>query len=198
MSADGKIAGSDRKQVRISSGEDIARVKELRRAYDSVLVGIGTVIADDPHLTVKGAAYEENPVRVVIDPHGRTPCDAQIVDDHAPTVILTDDACEKEWKNAEKIKCGHPFDIGAAMQKLSELGIESILVEGGGYTISSLFRNGLVDKYTVFVGNIIIGGKDSPTPADGDGWIKENGTRLKMKTAEVLGDGVLVSYDVIR
>jgi 2,5-diamino-6-(ribosylamino)-4(3H)-pyrimidinone 5'-phosphate reductase len=76
MSADGKIAGPDRKQMRISSDEDIARVRELRKGYDSILVGVGTVISDDPHLTVKGLSYDDNPIRIVIDPDGRTPDDA--------------------------------------------------------------------------------------------------------------------------
>ena len=196
MSADGKIAGTDRKQVRISSDEDITRSKELRRHYGAILVGVGTVISDDPHLTVKNASFGENPARVVIDPHGRTPSDSQVVDGRAPTLILTDDMCPSKWDRARIIRCGHPFDLNRAMAELYELGIESLLVEGGGETISSFFRHGLVDRYTVFIGDLIIGGRDSPTPADGDGWIRGNGIRLGMKSAEVLGDGVLITYDV--
>ena len=196
MSADGKIAGSDRKQVRISSDEDIERAKGLRKKYDAVLVGVGTVMADDPHLTVKGLSFDDNPIRIIIDPHGRTPKNAQAVDERAPTLILTDDACKSKWKNAEVIRCGDPFDLELAMAKLYELEIESVLVEGGGETISSFFRCGLVDRYTVFVGGMIIGGRDSPTPADGNGWICGNGIKLKMKSAEVLGNGVLITYDV--
>ena len=196
MSADGKIAGSDRKQVRISSEEDIARVKELRKRYDAVLVGVGTVIADDPHLTLKGLTYDENPVRVVIDPHGRTPDDSLMTDGRAATLILTDDDCVKEWKNAMTIRCGTPFDLAKAMEELAELDIENVLVEGGGETIASFFENCLADRYTVFVGGMIIGGKDSPTPADGIGWICGDGIRMKMKSAEVLGNGVLLTYDV--
>jgi 2,5-diamino-6-(ribosylamino)-4(3H)-pyrimidinone 5'-phosphate reductase len=94
------------------------------------------------------------------------------------------------------MRCGNPFDLAGAMEGLSELGIENVLVEGGGETIASFFRCGLVDRFTVFVGGIIIGGKDSPTPADGTGWIRENGIVLKMKSAEVLGNGVLITYDV--
>jgi 2,5-diamino-6-(ribosylamino)-4(3H)-pyrimidinone 5'-phosphate reductase len=196
MSADGKIAGSDRKQVRISSDEDLARAKDLRKRYDAVLVGVGTVITDDPHLTVKGASFSDNPVRIIIDPHGRTPKGAQAVDGRAPTLMLVDDACTSAWENAEAIRCGDPFDLVRAMGVLSSLDIESVLVEGGGETISSFFRHGLVDKYTVFVGGMVIGGRDSPTPAGGDGWVCGKGIRLKMKSAEVLGDGVLITYDV--
>jgi len=196
MSADGKIAGSDRRQVRISSDEDMVRVKELRKRYDAILVGIGTVLADDPHLTIKNASYDENPVRIVIDPHGRTADDSQVADDRAPTLILTDDECSTKWEHARAVRCGSPFDLTAAMGMLSELGIENILVEGGGRTIASFFECGLVDRYTVFVGNIIIGGKDSPTPVDGIGWIRENGITLNMKSAETLGDGVLITYEI--
>ena len=89
MSADGKIAGEDRTQVRISSEEDKARVTNLRRKYDAILVGVGTVIADDPHLTVKGANYDTNPVRIVLDPHGRTPDEAKVLNEAAPTVMVT-------------------------------------------------------------------------------------------------------------
>ncbi len=194
MSADGKIAGSNRKQVRISSDEDKQRVKNLRRQYDAILVGVGTVLADDPHLTVKGATYEENPVRIVIDPHGRTPHEALVVNDAAPTIILTDDYCEKTWDNADVIRCGTPLDLDFAMDSLAKAGIESILVEGGGETIASFFRKGMVDRYTVFVGSMIIGGRISPTPVDGDGWIKEGGITLELKGSEVLGNGVLLTY----
>jgi 2,5-diamino-6-(ribosylamino)-4(3H)-pyrimidinone 5'-phosphate reductase len=196
MSADGKIAGSDRKQVRISSDEDIARAKGLRRRYDAVLVGVGTVIADDPHLTIKGASFIENPLRIVVDPHGRTPKDSQIADERAPTLILTDDNCTSEWEGVEVIRCGDPFDLTSAMEILSELEIENVLVEGGGETIAHFFRNGLVDRYTVFVGGMVIGGRDSPTPADGDGWVCENGIRMKLVSAEISGEGVLITYDV--
>ena len=73
MTADGKLASRTRKQLRISSREDMERVKSLRASSDAILVGVGTILADDPHLTVKGLPPEENPLRVVLDSHGRTP-----------------------------------------------------------------------------------------------------------------------------
>ena len=195
MSADGKIAGVNRKQFRISSDEDKQRVKNLRKQYDAILVGIGTVLADDPHLTVKGLSYDENPIRIVIDPHGRTPDEALVLNDAAPTLILTDDYCERTWKNAETLRCGNPFDLISAMEKLAESGIENILVEGGGETIASFFKERMVDRYTVFVGSKIIGGRIAPTPVDGDGWVAENGLELELKNTEILGDGVLLTYN---
>jgi 2,5-diamino-6-(ribosylamino)-4(3H)-pyrimidinone 5'-phosphate reductase len=198
MSADGKIAGVERTQVRISNEEDMLRAKELRRRYNAILAGVGTITADDPHLTIKGASAEENPVRIIIDPKGRTPKDAQAVDDRATTLILTEDGCTEEWKNAYIIECGKPFDLTAAMRHLADWGIESMLVEGGGRTIASFFEKNIVDRYTVFIGAMIIGGKDAPTPADGNGWVAENGLKMRLKNAEILGDGVLLTYEAIR
>ncbi len=193
MTADGKIAGPERKQVRISSDEDIARVKQLRRDFDGILVGVGTVIADDPHLTVKGLSYDENPVRFVLDTHGRTPDTARVLDDRARTVVVTGKDCDREWEGAETIRCD---SLKESMEKAGEMGVKSIIVEGGGEVIASFFREGLVDKYTVFVGSQIIGGRTSPTPADGDGRILPEGLKLKFEGAEVLGDGVLITYTV--
>lgn len=195
MSADGKIAGSERKQVRISSQEDKDRVKSLRRTYDAILVGVGTIVSDDPHLTVKGRTYEENQVRIVIDPKCRIPLDALVLDDRARTVIAVEDGKGKDIPGATIVECGSPFDLDTLMERLSQMGIGSILVEGGGETIASFFRNGLVDRYTVFVGSKIIGGRASPTPADGDGWVMEEGFPLRLVGAEILGDGVLLSYE---
>lgn len=196
MSADGKIAGEDRKQVKISSKEDKDRVKGLRMKYDAILVGVGTILADDPHLTVKNRPVGENQVRIVIDPHGRTPDDARVLNDMARTVIVTAGSCERTWKGAEVLRCTGDIDLDEVMDGLWHMGIESILVEGGGTTISSFFRAGLVDEYTVFVGSLIIGGKDAPTPADGVGWVMPDGLRLAFRGCEVLGDGAVLTYTV--
>ncbi|MBQ7702126.1 MAG: 2,5-diamino-6-(ribosylamino)-4(3H)-pyrimidinone 5'-phosphate reductase [Candidatus Methanomethylophilaceae archaeon] len=195
MSADGKIAGSDRKQVRISSDEDKSRVKNLRRKYDAILVGVGTILSDDPHLTVKGLSYDENPIRIVLDNNGRTPMDALVVNDQAPTIIVVADDCDIIWNNnVEVIRRRRDGPLLDVLEKLAEMGIESILVEGGGETIASFFREGLVDRYTVFVGGKVIGGRESPTPVDGDGWVVPEGIELELRNAEVLGNGALLTF----
>jgi 2,5-diamino-6-(ribosylamino)-4(3H)-pyrimidinone 5'-phosphate reductase len=199
MSADGKIAGEDRRQVRISSEEDMARVMGLRRDLDAILVGVGTVIADDPRLTVKGLDYDSNPVRIVLDPDGRTPDSARVLDEAAPTIMVTSASCEREWDCEETIRSSRPgsrIDLAEVLEELcEEIGIESVLVEGGGETIASFFREGLVDRYTVFVGGLLIGGRRAPTPAGGDGWIAESGIRLRLKGAEALGNGAVLTFE---
>ena len=197
MSADGKLAGPERKQVRISSEEDMVRVKNLRKSYDAILVGVGTVIADDPHLTIKNATYEENPVRIVLDSHGRIPSDARVLDDRAPTVIVTDNECTKDWgSNVTVIRGGsgriNLTDVLHILAK--DLGIENMIVEGGGEVIASFFREKLVDRYSVFVGGLLIGGRTSPTPADGEGWLAPEGIKLSLDSAEVLGNGALLTF----
>ena len=197
MSADGKLAGAERKQIRISSDEDIARVKNLRKRYDAILVGVGTVIADDPHLTIKNASYEENPVRIVLDSHGRIPEDARVLDDRAPTIIVTDSDCTKDWgPDVTVIRGGKGrINLTDVMHILAkDLGIENIIVEGGGEVISSFFRERLVDRYSVFVGGLIIGGRDAPTPADGDGWVAPEGVKLTLDSAEIMGNGALLTF----
>ena len=196
MSADGKLAGEERKQIRISSDEDIKRVKELRRTHDAILVGVGTVIADNPHLTIKNATYDENPVRIVLDSNGRTPESARVLDDRAKTIVVTNEGCTKEWPGVQTVRCGKEHvDLTRLMDVLAkDHNIGSIIVEGGGETIASFFRERLVDEYCVFVGGLIIGGRNAPTPSDGSGWVAEGGIRLSLVSAEALGNGALLTF----
>lgn len=198
MSADGKIAGEDRTQVRISSDEDKTRVKSMRKKYDAILVGVGTVIADDPHLTVKDGDYDTNPIRIVLDPHGRTPDEAQVLDERAPTVMVTLEDCDAEWDCEEIIRAGkETIDLEKVMEELAEFGIENIIVEGGGRTIASFFKARMVNRYTVFIGGLVIGGAGAPTPCDGDGWVADGGVRMDLRDCEVLGNGALLTFEPV-
>ncbi len=197
MTADGKIAGMSRKQMRISSREDMDRVKRLRSSSDAILVGVGTVLADDPHLTVKGLTFEENPLRVVLDSSGRTPEGAQVLDERAATLIVTAEDCHRTWPRGEVYRAGRGrVDLEGMLEHLYARGIRKLMVEGGGETIFSFFREGLVDRYCVYVGSMIVGGRGSPTPADGEGLPQDRTVRLRLASAEKMGDGILLSYEV--
>ncbi|MGE5379423.1 MAG: 2,5-diamino-6-(ribosylamino)-4(3H)-pyrimidinone 5'-phosphate reductase [Candidatus Saccharibacteria bacterium] len=197
MTADGKIAGRSRKQLRISSSEDLERVKGLRASSDAILVGVGTVLADDPHLTVKGNPPEKNPLRVVLDSEGRTPRGAKVLDARARTLVATAEGCQATWPGAEVWRGGEEkVDVKGLLSYLHQRGIRSVMVEGGGETIFSFFEKGLVDRYLVFVGSLVIGGRSSPTPADGDGFVEADHARLKLLSCERLGEGVLLTYEV--
>ena len=202
MSADGKIALPTRRQTKISSDEDMKRVHELRNSVDVIIVGIGTVMADDPSLLVSPKHVSEirNPVRLVLDSSGRTPDDAAVFDGDAETIVATSDECSRDFGGAEAIRCGKGrVNLTKLMSTLHDRGHSSVLVEGGGDVIWSFFREQLVDEFRVFIGSIIIGGKGSPTPVDGEGFRSlVDVARLELVAHTALGDGLLLEYVVKR
>jgi 2,5-diamino-6-(ribosylamino)-4(3H)-pyrimidinone 5'-phosphate reductase len=189
MSADGKLSTRERRQVKISGTQDFLRVDRLKAESDAVMVGIGTVLADDPSLTVKGEeclrhrrnrGVCEHPVRIVVDSSARIPPDASVLHKGNGLRILAVSAkaapqkLESLKKVATVIVTGKDkVDLTALMDELGTMGIRRIMVEGGGELIAGLIRAGLVDEIYTYIGNLIIGGRDAPTPADGDGFIKE-------------------------
>ena len=197
MSVDGKIALANRKQMRISNEEDMKRVYMLRNECDAVLVGIGTVLNDDPKLTVK-EKYVKNPsqpLRIVLDSNFRTPKNAEVMSKDAPTLIVT--TC-REFKegNIEVIKCGKgKVDLKRLMKILYERGIKKLMVEGGETVIWEFLKNGLVDELSVFIAPIIIGGKNSPTLAGGEGALSpQKIIKMRLVESKKLGDGILLKF----
>ncbi len=196
MSADGKIALPDRSEVKISGEEDFKRVHELRNDVDAILVGIGTVLADDPKLTVKDRFVEDpkHPLKIVLDSKGRTPKDAKLFREGDFLIATTKKIDQDGW-----IKCGDgkKVDLSKLMKILEKKGIESVLVEGGGEVIYSFLKERLVDEYYVFVGSMVIGGRNSPTPADGVGAQDiDDIISLKLFDHQTLDDGMLLKYRV--
>lgn len=202
MSADGKIALRTRKQTQISNEEDKKRVHELRNSSDAILVGIETILSDNPKLTVNEKFVEKprNPTRIVLDSGGRTPMDALVLDGRARTIIVTNERCTREFSNAETIRCGKKdIDLGKLMDLLQQRSVKSLLVEGGSRVIWSFLKSKIADEVNIFVGSMVIGGDTSPTPAGGEGAISENAiVPLKLKKAEVVGNGVLLRYEVVK
>jgi len=197
MSADGKIGFVNRRQAKISGEEDLQRVHRLRASSDAILVGIGTVLADDPKLTVKPEYTKgRNPIRVVLDSRGRTPRSAHVLDGKAPSIIFTNLRCVKTFRNAEAIRCGDDrVSLTGALSVLSDKGVRKLLVEGGEEVIWSFLNEGLADDLRIFVGSLILGGKGGPTPAGGPGVTSiEDAIPLKLARARRLGGGVLLEY----
>jgi 2,5-diamino-6-(ribosylamino)-4(3H)-pyrimidinone 5'-phosphate reductase len=197
MSPDGKIAGTERRQLRISSPEDMERVNRLRSECQAILVGAGTILADDPHLTVKGRPAEQQALRVVLDPRGKVPETSLVLDDRAHTLMVTNQECTRLYPGAETVRLGHgPIDLKALLELLSERGVTQLLVEGGGETIFSFFQAGLVDVYSVYVGDFIIGGREAPSPVDGEGFRPGEHVPMHLVSVERPGGGVLLTYAV--
>jgi len=211
MSADGKLSSRERTQVEISGSTDFDRVDTLRAESDAVMVGVGTVLADDPSLTVDSGTRRAdrrdrgepaNPARVVVDSQVRTPPDARVLDDEAETILLVTENAPADFVNglrdagATVIVAGDSrVDLGAALDELESHGIDQLMVEGGGEIIYSLFATQRVDRLSVFVGPMIIGGRDAPTLADGEGFTAGFPT-LDLDAVERIDDGVLLEYEV--
>jgi 2,5-diamino-6-(ribosylamino)-4(3H)-pyrimidinone 5'-phosphate reductase len=123
-----------------------------------------------------------------------------VLNGQAKTLIATNESCTKTFPGAEVVRFGKDLvDIKALIEHLERRGIRTLLVEGGEMTMWSFFREGLVDEVSVFVGSMIIGGRESPTLAGGEGFSTlDETTRLKLKSCERLGDGALLRYDVIK
>lgn len=212
MSADGKLSTKERKQVRISGKLDFERVDELRAQVDAIMVGIGTVLSDNPSLTVKSperravrkaAGKNENPVRIIVDSSARTPLDADIFKKGEGLRIIaisTSAPAEKIEKLEEKalvIKAGtEKVDLPELVRRLKEMDINTIMVEGGATLNWGMLSAGLVDEIYTFIGNLIIGGSTSPTFTDGEGFSEAELLGLELFSAETIEEGVLLKWKV--
>jgi 2,5-diamino-6-(ribosylamino)-4(3H)-pyrimidinone 5'-phosphate reductase len=206
MSADGKIALPSRKQLRISCDEDIKRMYNLRNEADAVLVGIGTILSDDPKLTVK-KKYVKNPkqpLRIVLDSSCRIPKDALVLNDSAKTLIIIKKGNEKQFdcEHVEVVGCKTDnegrIDLNGALDLLSQKGVEKLLVEGGSTVIWSFLKKKLVDDLFIYIGTYVIGGKDTPKVAGGYGIQNENALlSLRIVNVKRLDEGALIQYKVL-
>ncbi len=209
VSADGKISDEARRQVRISCEEDLIRVDKLRAFSDAIMVGIGTVLSDNPSLTIKNPLLRKervkkgltpNPTRVVIDSKLKTPPTSKVVDESAKTIIAVTESVDREKlnlypKNVEIIFAGQSMvDLKKVVAELYSMGIRRLMVEGGGTLINSLLRDGLIDEINIYYGGMIIGGKNSPTPVDGNSFKKP--IKLKLLNLQQLGDGIFARWKV--
>ncbi len=208
MSADGKISTTLRKQVRISGPDDLKRVDTLRARSDAVMVGIGTIIADDPKLTIKSEALKAtraqqgkpaNPLRVVVDSNARTPLNASVIGTHTLIAVsqkAPPHAVNALSKKAEVFQAGKPVvDLVALLSELKQRGVNSLMVEGGARLNFALLELGLVDGLYTYVGNIVIGGDKAPTLADGVGFTA-NFVTLDLRELSRMDDGLLIRWRV--
>ena len=205
MTLDGKIAtrtGSSE----ISGKEDLIRVHNLRKEMDAIMIGINTLFADDPRLTVHKieAKPEDNPVRIVVDSYARTPLDFRILNNDAPTIIAaTENADPQKVEELEKkatvLKCGKDrVNLKSLMKELKSRGIKTLILEGGSTLNYSMLEDDLVDEVRVCVAPIIAGGTNSKTLVDGEGIEKmENAIKLELKKSYSLGSDLILEYNVI-
>ena len=180
MSADGKIAARSGDARWVTGAEARSHVHALRAQCDAIMVGIGTVLADDPRLTARdadGRPLDRQPLRVVVDSAGRTPEGATMLLEPGHTIVAcaspADGAAQRlAAAGAETLSLPGPggrVDLDALLAMLGERSMTSVLVEGGGTLLGSLFDLGLVDKVMAYVSPKIIGGDSAPGPVGGSG-----------------------------
>jgi 3,4-dihydroxy 2-butanone 4-phosphate synthase/GTP cyclohydrolase II len=200
---DGRIATADGDSKWISGEEERALSHALRAACDAVMVGVGTVLSDDPQLNVR-LVPGASPLRVVLDSTLRTPSDALLLDGDAATVVLTTErSTEDDRKRVREAGAGirvlptgpGGVDLPAALKELRADGVRSLLVEGGAQVITSLLGAGLVDRVVVGTAPKIIG---SGTEAVGNLGVARvaEGIALRNRSVHLTADDVVTAWDV--
>ena len=152
MTIDGRVAAPDGTSRWITSAESRADVHRLRACVDTMMVGVGTILADDPQLTVRdasGTPTGPQPLRVVIDSSGRTPCTAKVLDDAASTWVAT--AADAGADGDGRV------DLTAVLRKLYRQGRRHVLLEGGPRLAAAFVDAGLVDEALVYVAPTLLG-----------------------------------------
>ncbi|MFH1201323.1 MAG: bifunctional diaminohydroxyphosphoribosylaminopyrimidine deaminase/5-amino-6-(5-phosphoribosylamino)uracil reductase RibD [Candidatus Omnitrophota bacterium] len=201
QSLDARIATCERDSKWITSQESRNFTKRLRNDFDAIMVGINTLLADEPGLEPERP--KERFYKVIVDSKLRTPIDAKILAKDANKVIIA----TTKLANEDKVKylCAKNvrvwilpdkdglLDLCALAARLAESQITSVLVEGGGSLIGSLFDDGLVDKVMFFIAPKIIGGKDALSSVEGRGarWVKD-AIGLKDLNIKKIGEDFLV------
>ena len=191
MSLDGKIATAAGESRWITGENARADVQTLRHRLKGIMVGINTVLTDDPRLTCRREGGAD-PVRIIADSHLRTPLNANVLKDQEKnqTIIAALKDCDKKKKQALEDKgtlvllCGERdgrLDLRDLMEQLGERKIDSILLEGGSTLNDAAVRQGIVKEVIAYIAPKLIGGKDAKTPVDGMGF-------QKLKDAVLLTD----------
>lgn len=179
QSLDGKIATVTGEAKYISCEESRNKVMKMRNLYKGIMVGIGTVLADDPVLTCRLPEGGRNPVRIICDKNLRLPMESHIVKTaiDIPTIAACSDGMPDETirpyeeRGIRVLKCplkDGEIDLYFLMKKLGEMEIDGILLEGGGTLNASMLREGLVNEVQLFVCPVILGGR-AKTIVEGDG-----------------------------
>ena len=203
MSIDGKVATATGASRWISGDESRRRAHHLRATSDAVMVGIGTVLADDPRLTVRDVPVRgAQPLRVVIDSNGRLPSASAMLAEPGETLVFTaaGRAAEAGSKAASVATSGDDaVDLAEAMAHLGARGATSVLVEGGPTLLGALFDAGLVDKVVAFVAPVVLGGAAAPGPVGGAGISAiADALRLERVRYAQAGDDMMVTGYVAR
>jgi diaminohydroxyphosphoribosylaminopyrimidine deaminase / 5-amino-6-(5-phosphoribosylamino)uracil reductase len=178
MTLDGKLATYNGHSQWITGSEARESVHRLRSEMDGIMVGIGTVLADNPQLTTRLPEGGKNPIRIILDTKLRIPLDANVVNtSDAQTLVVTGEDVDLEKvavlkeKGVEFIKApvtDSGLDLSIVLSGLFKIGITDILLEGGSNLNGAFLKAGLINKYLIYVAPKLLGGRHSKTPFAGE------------------------------
>ncbi|MCD7781832.1 MAG: 2,5-diamino-6-(ribosylamino)-4(3H)-pyrimidinone 5'-phosphate reductase [Methanosphaera sp.] len=203
MTVDGKIATSN-SSMNISGSDDLIRVHHLRKKYDGIMVGINTVLIDDPRLTIHKieAERDDYPTRIIVDSNAQIPSTSRCLNNESDTILLISKSAPEENIRKLEDKCSiiiageKQVNLAEALNKLYSKGIKSILLEGGSTLNYSMLKEQLVDELSICIGSKILGGRDSKTLVDGEGFSKEDIIKLELKSFNPIDEDILLEYNV--
>jgi diaminohydroxyphosphoribosylaminopyrimidine deaminase/5-amino-6-(5-phosphoribosylamino)uracil reductase len=180
LTLDGKIAARSGRSQWISCPASRKKVHQLRNIVDAILVGVGTVLRDDPQLTVRGIAGAKNPCRVVMDSRLRIPLNASVLEPEAKTLLATTDRAPKKKIRALERKGIHVqvfradrsgrVPLGPLLRRLADQDIQHLLLEGGAGIYTAALEAKEVDRLLLFVAPLLLGGREAPSLFDGKGF----------------------------
>jgi 2,5-diamino-6-(ribosylamino)-4(3H)-pyrimidinone 5'-phosphate reductase len=202
MTVDGKIATTHGDST-ISSKQDKKRVHKLRSSVDAIIVGITTVLVDNPRLTVRFVKNKEkDPARIIVDSTGRIPFESKILQTASKIKTIVAVTKRAPYDKIYKIKDAGAMVITAGTETvdlvelfsiLKKMGFKKILVEGGGELNWSLLQLGIVDQLIVTIAPRIVGGRAATTLVEGDGYTKiSEGLKMELKKVLRQDNGELV------
>jgi len=178
-------------------------VHRMRHQLSAVMVGVNTVVTDDPLLNIRLKGQWKNPLKIIADSHGRIPLEAKVLtNDPQLTIVATTNLADKEkLKAIERMgsqvlvcpaKKGQ-VDLVHLMHMLGAMEIGSVMIEGGGTIAFSALQEGIIDKVVCFIAPKILGGANAPTPVGGEGIAKmEEALNLREMRTTKIGEDIMV------
>lgn len=209
MSLDGKIATTSGESKWISGAESRKEVHKFRNEVSGIMVGVDTVIKDNPELTCR-LENGKNPTRIIVDSNLRIPLESKVVEEvHiAKTVVVTTEKSDEAKLNILRNKGvdviissskNGRVDLNSLMTTLSKNKIDSILLEGGASLNFSALNEDIVDKVQIYIAPKIIGGREAKTPVGGSGVnLLEDAFKLKKLTTKSIGEDIFIEGYVRR
>jgi 2,5-diamino-6-(ribosylamino)-4(3H)-pyrimidinone 5'-phosphate reductase len=208
MSIDGKIS-TIKNDSAISSKLDLVRVHKLRSTVDGIMIGISTVLGDDPMLDVRYSTTEtKNPTRIIIDSKARIPLNSRIIvsSNKIQTIIaVTHNASSRKIKEIQKkgaqvlVYGNGKVNLRNLFQQLEKMGLKKIIVEGGGEINWSVLKLGLVNELVVTISPVVIGGRDAKTLVEGKGFTNiSDGIKMKLSNKIIQNENEIVLFYKLR